>query len=268
MDLSRIFARVSDRMKLDFEEARDALSHPGQKGGANENIVRTFLRKYLPASIGISEGVLVDRYGNLSRQLDVILFDDRKTPVFFVSGDTRVIPIECAYAVVEVKARLDIAEFEKCVENMNSVRSLQDECYSFIRGPISETKNMYGSEWGYWPTNYFVFAFDSPHAQGIFSHIAGHSVNKNPPHKRIDAIIVLNKFVICNAEPNDLVNVAPLPKIVSLPTHTSMLAFVDNGKRSLMIFYGLLSNLLNQASMPNFNMVPYINSALVERETE
>ena len=38
---------------------------------------------------------IVDTKGNLSKQMDIIIYDSAKTPVFFQSGSTRIIPVEC-----------------------------------------------------------------------------------------------------------------------------------------------------------------------------
>jgi hypothetical protein len=99
--------------------------------------------------------------GNVSRQLDVIISDAAKTPLFYRTGEDRVIPVECVYAVVEVKSKLDVHELERAFENMLSVRGLSKTAYYEPNSVIIDTRNLYGCEWTIWPTNYFVFAFDS-----------------------------------------------------------------------------------------------------------
>jgi hypothetical protein len=124
MDIDRVFNEVAQKMRSDLERARGALSHAGMKGASAEDTFRTFLREHLPRSLDVSSGVLVDVNGNVSRQLDVIISDANKTPVLFRSGEDRVIPVECAYAVIEVKSKLDAKELDSAFENMLSVRSL------------------------------------------------------------------------------------------------------------------------------------------------
>jgi len=60
-------------MRADFDETRKASEHSGFKGESFEEHFRSFLRKYLPKSLDISTGILVDAKGNSSRQLDVII---------------------------------------------------------------------------------------------------------------------------------------------------------------------------------------------------
>lgn len=94
--LPAIFDEVAEQMRSDLRIARVALQHPGLKGASFETTFRRFLRQYLPKNLDVSTGVLVDARGNpASRQMDVIISDAAKTPIFYLSGDIRVVPIEC-----------------------------------------------------------------------------------------------------------------------------------------------------------------------------
>lgn len=95
MKLPEIFNQVSIRMKSDIEEIRKAIDHPGEKGTSFEEVFRKFLRQYLPKSLAVANGFIVNSYGNKSRQIDVIIYDAAKTPIFFENGERRIVPIEC-----------------------------------------------------------------------------------------------------------------------------------------------------------------------------
>ncbi len=133
MNIVDVFDSVSQQMQADLKEARAVIQHAGMKGGALEESFRTFLRKYLPRSLDVSTGILVDSTGKVSRQLDVIISDAAKTPIFYQKGDVRVIPCECAYAVVEVKTKLGAAEVSSAHQNMLSVKSLKKSAF-FLPG--------------------------------------------------------------------------------------------------------------------------------------
>ncbi|MDD4495221.1 MAG: hypothetical protein PHV32_12935, partial [Eubacteriales bacterium] len=120
-----IFDSISKQMKDDFENIRVCLSHPGLKGSAFEEVFRNFLASYLPKTLAITQGVIVDVNGNVSRQLDIIIYDALHTPIFFENVTTRVIPVECVYAVVDVKAFIDSNEIENIYTYMLSVRDMQ-----------------------------------------------------------------------------------------------------------------------------------------------
>ncbi|MEE7627226.1 DUF6602 domain-containing protein [Methylobacter sp. Wu8] len=248
MDLKEVFDEVSSQMKSDFVKAQKSLTHSGLKGDANEEVVKKFLRQYLPKSLDITTGMLVDSEGNQSKQLDIIICDSTKTPIFYQSGETRVIPIECAYAVIEVKAFLDKTELEKSYKNMQSVKALNKKAYFEDKGVIVSTKTLYGKEWDYWPIQHFVFAFDSPSLDSVLSNLNAYQ-NHNEPHKRIDSICILEKGVIMNQSQDGMFSALPDSgsKVVARGT-----------SKPLLFFYTLISIFLNQASMKYFNLMPYI----------
>lgn len=250
MNLKEIFDEVSDQMKSDFMKAQKSLSHAGLKGDANEETVRKFLRQYLPKTLDITTGMLVDSDGNQSRQLDIIICDSSKTPIFFQSGETRVIPIECAYAVIEVKAFLDKTELEKSFENMLSVKSLTKKAYFNPKGVIIYTHSLFGKEWDHWPIQHFIFAYNSTGLESVLTNLNSYQ-NSNDIHKRIDTICVLEKGVIVNQGPDGMFSALPVPGSKAVVSGTS---------KPLLLFYTLISVILNQASMKPFNLMPYIKN--------
>lgn len=250
MDIAKIFDEVAQQMRADWNKAKNATSHPVLKGASPETAFRDFLRQYLPKSLDISSGVIVDSTGNQSRQIDVIISDVAKTPIFYKNDLMRVVPIECVYAVIEVKAHLDCTEIDNIFKNMISVRHLKKEAYYKPAGVIVYTDNLYGKEWNIWPTNYFVFAIDSIELGSLASYIdAKHKEGNLPEYQRIDCICVLNRGVICNINANGLYGALPEP---------NSKLFVCNTKRALLLFYALTSNYLNQARLPIFRFKDYL----------
>ncbi len=248
MDLKGIFDEVSNQMKSDFAKAQKSLSHAGLKGGANEEAVRRFLRHYLPRTLDITTGLLVDSQGGQSRQLDVIIADSAKTPILYESAEIRVIPVECAYAVVEVKAFLDKTELGKAYENMRSAKSLVKKAYFEEKGAIIHTHSLYGMEWDHWPLHYFVFAFDSAGIDSVLSNL--NSIQgSDEVHQRIGSICILEKGVILNQGGDGMFSALPSAGSRVMASHTT---------RPLLLFYALTSIILNQASMRPFNLMPYL----------
>lgn len=249
MKLDEIFDKVAQQMRADFEKAREALQHPGLRGAAAEDIFRTFLCEYLPKSLDVSTGMLVDANGQSSRQSDVIISDAAKTPIFYKSKEVRVIPIECAYAVIEVKSKLDSRELRRSFINMKSIRALKKQAYfdpNVIKTPIW---NLYGRRWDIWPVNYFVFAFDSIKLGTLASLIDQMQQQKEqmPLWSRIDTVCVLDKGLITNELAEDHIGLPePASKLIAFPTN-----------RALLMFYTLISSILYQAKMPDFRITDY-----------
>lgn len=250
MKIAEIFDEVAQQMWSDFNRARSAVQHPGLKGASFEEVFRTFLRQYLPKSLDISFGVLVDANGNDSRQIDVIISDAAKTPIFYKSGDVRVIPVECAYTAIEVKACLNSSELDSVFENMRSVRRLEKKAYFKSTGVIKYRDKLYGKEWEIWPVNYFVFVFDSVGLESLASYIdQTHKAEHLPEWSRIDMVCVLDKGVILNRLSNGQFSALPEP---GSELHS------QNTSRALLLFYTLISVYLNQARLPNFRFTDYL----------
>jgi len=250
MNLSDVFDAVSTQMVSDFERSRKALNHSGLKGQANEQIVINFLKQYLPKTLEISTGSIVDSNGGVSRQLDIIIHDAVKTPLFFQSENMRVIPVECVYAVIEVKAYLDKSELIKSFDNMKSVKNLEKIAFFSAGSVVIERHTLYGSEWENWPLQHFVFAFDSPSLESVTQNLVNLQLNV-PVHKRIDSICVLNKGVILNQSSDGMLSALPDSTTINAASLTS---------KPLLFFYSLISIVLNQARMKSFNIHPYLKN--------
>ena len=250
VNIAEIFDEVAKQMRSDFEKARKAVNHPGLKGASFEETFRTFLREYLPRSLDVCTGVLVDSNGSVSRQLDVIISDSAKTPIFYRSGDIRVIPVECAYTVIEIKAYLNAKELDSIFQNMESVRNLKKIAYVKSAGAIIYSDNLYGREWEIWPINYYVFAYDSIKLTNLAKQINARHQDKNLPEcSRIDTVCVLDKGVICNQLEDGKFNALPEP---------GSKLYISKTTRSLLLFYALTSRYFNQARLPNFRFTDYL----------
>ena len=245
-----LFDQVAEQMRSDLARARAALEHPGLKGSSFEEVFRNFLREYLPKTVDISSGVVVDSEGRSTRQLDVIISDAAKTPIFYRSADTRVVPIEGVYSVIEVKANLDRQELERTFENMKSVRTLKNTAYVPQTGAVIHTRMLYGQEWDGWPTNYFVFAFDSSPLDALTATLEEKQAQEALPlWKRIDCLCVLNRGVILNQSPEGMFDALPGPG--------SRLGHYDTD-RALLLFYALISKYVFQAEIPPFRFTDYL----------
>ncbi len=125
MDLGEKFDNISKKMRIDFDDVRNSIKHPGEKGRSGEEIFREFLRLYFPKTLDISTGFIIDSNSNQSKQIDVIISDAARTPIFYENLSVRILPVECVYAVIEVKTMLDSTRLQQSFENMKSVRKLE-----------------------------------------------------------------------------------------------------------------------------------------------
>jgi hypothetical protein len=111
------------RMREDLAERM--VRHPGELGVGREEIIRRFLRAYLPARFDISTGFVFDSKGNVSKQLDIIIASALVCPRFETVGGNRFYPCESVVAVGQVKSSLTSdAEFHSALANLESVKEL------------------------------------------------------------------------------------------------------------------------------------------------
>lgn len=96
----------------------------GEKGRANENIIRNFLIKFLPKKYDVGSGILIDRKGKSSNQCDVVIYDKEYHPDFFGQRSSILFPVDVVYATIEVKTTLDQKEIKLAIGNIFSVKTL------------------------------------------------------------------------------------------------------------------------------------------------
>ncbi len=82
------------------------LKHKLSKGELIELFINDLLSNFLTEQFSIGSGVIVDHYGNQSKQTDIIIYDNRILPPFIKSANLGVYPLECVLAVIEVKSVL------------------------------------------------------------------------------------------------------------------------------------------------------------------
>jgi len=250
MNLRDVFRNAAVKMRADFEASCAAQSHPGSKGSANEEAVRAFLTQYLPRTLDVSTGTAIDCKGKQSRQLDVTITDTARTPILYEKANLRTIPVECLYAVIEVKADLSKTEMSKAYRNMKSVKTLIKKAYFPTKG-ARITHTLYEDKWDAWPVQYFIMAYKSPDLRSVTKNL--HDLQSaDPLHQRIDMVCVLDRGVVANRNPANGV-------VTATATEQTEMKCV-NTPHGLLLFYSLMSMILNQARMQPFNIEPYLKS--------
>ncbi|WP_440948681.1 DUF6602 domain-containing protein [Methanosarcina sp. T3] len=254
VNMREIFKNISNSMRAELEITRSAIPHSGEKGQINEEVFRNFLSKYLPKSLDISTGFVIDTNGGISRQLDIIISDAAKTPIFFENGKSnkkiRVIPVECVYAIIEVKTKLTKQEIDSCIVNMESVKKLEKKAYVLPPRSIRINILQYGKEWDICPVNYYVFAYEADNLQVLRDYLLEKVKEKDlPVHLRVDTICVLNEGLITNWLPK-------ISKFESLPEEGSDLIVIST-EDALLLFYLITSRHFFQTYLPCIMPVHY-----------
>jgi hypothetical protein len=106
IDLSGLFNSLQNQMIAQLNTNRDFIEHPGSKGDSLENVWIEWLKKYLPNRYCVDKAIIVDSTGQLSQQIDLVIYDQQYTPFVFTQNGIHYIPAEGVYAVFEVKPDL------------------------------------------------------------------------------------------------------------------------------------------------------------------
>ncbi len=127
MDTRKVFRSISNKMLEDFEISAE-IKHQGSKGTFRENALKSFLTQgRLPSRYRIGAGEVVGPAHNVSRQSDLIIYDQLDGVSLIFDESTQVYPIECVAGVIEVKSTLSKSEFIDSLENIKSLKRLVPE---------------------------------------------------------------------------------------------------------------------------------------------
>lgn len=250
MDIEAVFHYSAKKMRLEWDTIKASFQQSGDKGTALEKAVMKFLRPYVPENLGMVSGEITDSDGNSTKQMDVIIYDKIKAPILYDVGDIQVIPIECVYAVIEVKSNIASQEdVEDIFEKMLSVKNLQKTSWTPEKGAVIHSVSLYGKDFSIWPVHFFAFAIDSMKIDTLATKIDDiHKKNNQDVEKRIDSVCVLEKGVVLNKLQNNSYSALPEP-------NSSI--FYHESENPLMFFYVLISRYLNQAWIPPFSFLKF-----------
>jgi len=132
--LGDLFSSLQNQMVAQLSTNRDFIGHPTSKGDSLENTWIEWLRKYLPNRYSVDKAIIIDSLGNLSDQIDLVIYDQQYTPFVLTQNGIHYIPAEGVYAVFEVKPDLQgniqvqgesISFIEYAGRKIESVRKLK-----------------------------------------------------------------------------------------------------------------------------------------------
>lgn len=124
IDLKEMFAGLQTEMTAALNINRIAIRHQGSKGDATEDKWIEFLRRYLPKRYDVDKAMVIDHEGNVSQQIDIVLYDVFYTPFIFNHDGFKYIPAEGVYAVFEVKQDIE-NNIDYAGKKIESVRKLK-----------------------------------------------------------------------------------------------------------------------------------------------
>lgn len=125
VDLAGLFKSRQKATQAAQELNREFAVHQGTKGEATEASWIHLLQEYLPNRYAIERAMVVDSNGEVSQQIDIVIFDRQYTPFVINYEGLVYIPAESVYAVFEVKQDISKEHIEYASEKVQSVRRLK-----------------------------------------------------------------------------------------------------------------------------------------------
>lgn len=93
------FIAIKDRVRYFINDR-----HWGEDGKYKEIILMNYLRKVLPNNVSVGTGFIRNRYKELTRQIDIIIYKD-DLPKLFIEGDFVILMPESVLGIIEVKSK-------------------------------------------------------------------------------------------------------------------------------------------------------------------
>ena len=124
IELKTLFEGLQEQMIASLK-AQEFITHPGTKGAVTENNWLKWMKSFLPQRYAADRAFVIDCQGNVSDQIDIVIYDKQYSPIIFNQDDALYITAESVYAVFEVKQVLNSENVAYASEKIESVRRLQ-----------------------------------------------------------------------------------------------------------------------------------------------
>jgi hypothetical protein len=259
-------------------------------GAEVEHAVRGFLKRKLPQLYHVGHGHIMDTFGKVSRQLDVVIADNAEAPVLFEAKDgTQYFPYESVYAIGEIrtsytKTKKPIHEFAEKTKDLkdrltrDSVNRLQSGGY--LTSSFQPKGHAYGSSNPLF--TFLLFVEGGKFSANDIKELYLNSTSLNLPN----LVCLLDKGVIllrkevewANGQQNSFYSIHPgFSNEMNLVGHSRQSGnwyFTEFGNAknragaNLGFLYSIISSFLTGCSLGTPNMSAYLEHILKVSSSE
>lgn len=124
VELREIFLGLQRGMTSKLRANQKTITHPGTQGDATELCWLEMLKQYLPKRYQAEKAIVLDSKGQISDQIDIVIFDRQYSPFLLYQGNAIYVPAESVYAVIEVKPICNKKHMRYAGDKAASVRRL------------------------------------------------------------------------------------------------------------------------------------------------
>lgn len=173
MNYIEALGRTAKKLDAEFESS-ELINHSPSKGAFREYIIKQCIRPFLPEAYGISGGECFDIDGNVSKQLDAVVYDRLYSYIVPYSDDFIQFPYESVYGNIEVKSFLNKEELFASIDNIESFKKLKRDTPTGVQIVPNRSIDIKGIKWsdtGPKETFGVVFAYDSIKPETLIEYL-------------------------------------------------------------------------------------------------
>ena len=131
-DINNIIENYKNMEKEIVNQLNYVVKHGTTLGSSREYIWKSLFERIVPKKFNIDRSVfIIDSYGNISKEVDLAIYDEQYTPYIFCYGTIKFIPIEAVSAVIECKSTG--AEGKDLLAWLDSINNLITGTNSIVR---------------------------------------------------------------------------------------------------------------------------------------
>ena len=195
MTLYDVIKTATPKLEAEYNMSK-IVQHSASKGALREFLLREIIKPFLPKRYGLCNGECFDSHDGVSKQLDVIVYDDLFAYAVPM-GEYYMMPFESAYGEIEVKSMLNKEAFFESIENIASFKSLIKETPEDCQVLPNLAIEIDGIKWnktGFTKPFGVVFAYDSVEPKTVLNYF--HEIKPLNPSLMPDMIVLLKKKTI------------------------------------------------------------------------
>ncbi|MFS8203331.1 DUF6602 domain-containing protein (plasmid) [Streptomyces sp. CWNU-52B] len=175
--VEQYWSGVARRLQEEVDTFNKLIGHAGEQGRENELSLVRLLRNLLPTNVGVGSGMVIDSFGGISKQTDIIIYSSSDQPSILAQTTQAIYPVENVMMTIEVKTTLDDEEIRDCAGKYKKQKELR---------PAN----------GNPPPSMMVLAYN---AEGMLSTVAK-QLRTLDQQERPDALCVVNPGILATTD--------------------------------------------------------------------
>lgn len=124
--VQRFKSSFSDTAPKLFQDPNGKLFHPGEFGSFREDVCEDFLSTIIPKKFRIGKGFLINTFGEVGTQCDIIIYDYNSSPNLEMADKRKFFPVESVVAIGEVKSTLSKSQFCDSLTKMAKNKDMKE----------------------------------------------------------------------------------------------------------------------------------------------